>query len=73
MDPDQAQCLIGPDIGPNCLQRLSADNSFRQSSVSNLAKNAVKLVKVNTVTLILAMVPSLKFGVGFQSCTRSFK
>ena len=26
LDPDQAQCLVGPDLGPNCLQRFSADN-----------------------------------------------
>ena len=26
LDPDQAQHFVGPDLGPNCLQRLSADN-----------------------------------------------
>ena len=26
LDQDQAQCFVGPDLGPNCLQRLSADN-----------------------------------------------
>ena len=26
LDPDQARHLVGPDLGPNCLQRLSADN-----------------------------------------------
>ena len=25
LDPDQAQHFVGPDLGPNCLQRLSAD------------------------------------------------
>ena len=25
-DPDQAQCFVGPDLGPNCFQRLSADD-----------------------------------------------
>ena len=24
LDPDQAQHFVGPDLGPNCLQRLSA-------------------------------------------------
>ena len=24
-DPDQARRFVGPDLGPNCLQRLSAD------------------------------------------------
>ena len=26
LDPDQAWCFVGPDLGPNCLQRLSADD-----------------------------------------------
>ena len=26
LDRDQAQHLVGPDLGPNCLQRLSADD-----------------------------------------------
>ena len=25
LDPDQDQRSVGPDLGPNCLQRLSAD------------------------------------------------
>ena len=28
-DPDQAQCFVGPDLDPNCLQRLSADDISR--------------------------------------------
>ena len=28
LDPDQDQLLFGPVQGPNCLQRLSADNIF---------------------------------------------
>ena len=26
LDPDQARSFVGPDLGPNCLQRLSADD-----------------------------------------------
>ena len=26
-DPDQARCLVGPDLGRNCLQKLSADDT----------------------------------------------
>ena len=26
LDPDQDRHIVGPDLGPNCLQRLSADN-----------------------------------------------
>ena len=27
LDPDQARSFVGPDLGPNCLQRLSADDT----------------------------------------------
>ena len=26
LDPDQARHFVWPDLGPNCLQRLSADD-----------------------------------------------
>ena len=29
-DPDQARHFVGPDLGPNCLQRLSADHTSKQ-------------------------------------------
>ena len=29
LDPDHAQNFVGPGLGPNCLQRLSADNTSR--------------------------------------------
>ena len=28
-DPDQARRSVGPDLGPNCLQKLSASNTRR--------------------------------------------
>ena len=30
LDPDQAGHFVGPDLGRNCLQRLSADDTSRQ-------------------------------------------
>ena len=30
LDPDQAQRVVGPDLGPNCLPRLTADVTGRQ-------------------------------------------
>ena len=30
LDPDQARRIVRPDLGPNCLPRLSADNTGRQ-------------------------------------------
>ena len=26
LDPDQARHFVGPDLGPNCLQKLPADD-----------------------------------------------
>ena len=30
LDPDQARQNVGPDLGPNYLQKLSADDTSRQ-------------------------------------------
>ena len=30
LDPDQARRFVGPDLGPNSLQKLSADDTSRQ-------------------------------------------
>ena len=30
LDPDQARHYVGPDLGPNYLQKLSADDNSRQ-------------------------------------------
>ena len=30
LDPDQARHFVGPDLSPNCLQRLSADNTSKK-------------------------------------------
>ena len=36
LDPDQARHYVGPDLGPNCLQWLSADGTSRQRvNISN--------------------------------------
>ena len=31
LDPDQARHYVGPDLGPNCLHRLSAEDTTRQT------------------------------------------
>ena len=28
LDPDQDRHFVGPDLGPNCLERLSADDKI---------------------------------------------
>ena len=42
LDPDQARHFVGPDLDPNCLQRLSADDTSRQK-----VKVGVAFRKVN--------------------------
>ena len=29
LDPDQARHFVGPDLGPNCLRKVSADDKSR--------------------------------------------
>ena len=46
LDPDQAQCSSGPDLGPNCkLQRSSADDKIRHwQSLTRILTIGVKLL-----------------------------
>ena len=39
-DPDQAQHFVWPDLGPNCLQRLSADDTIKQIVNTPFSLNA---------------------------------
>ena len=32
LDPDQALLFVGPDLGPNCLRKLSAEDTSGQDS-----------------------------------------
>ena len=36
LDPDQARLSVGPDLDPNCLQRLSADVKSRQKLIDKI-------------------------------------
>ena len=46
LDPDQNRISVGPDLGPNCLQRFSADDKFRDKVSEILGVNTV-LLKLN--------------------------
>ena len=35
LDPGQDRHYVGPDLGPNCLQRLSTDDKSRRSNFSS--------------------------------------
>ena len=44
LDPDQARQNVGPDLGPNCLQKLSADgNSLGDKELRCLFINVILL------------------------------
>ena len=36
LDPDHARPFVGSDLGPNCLQRLSADDESRRQWAKSL-------------------------------------
>ena len=56
LDPGQARHLVGPDLGPNCLQILSADDTSRQRAnagikfkiLNSLLKQEFRLRKSHT-------------------------
>ena len=37
-DPDQGRRPVGPDLGPNCLQRFSADDKSRRLQAKNYSQ-----------------------------------
>ena len=66
LDPDQARRFVGPDLGPNCLPRSSADDTGRQ--------------RVDTVLVLMPESLTLKanirhstqyvFGTGYSHKSR---
>ena len=46
LDPDQARHYVGPDLGPNCLQRLSADKMSGWIWVQIVCKGYQQATKV---------------------------
>ena len=55
MDPDQARHFVGPDLGPYCLQGLSADETIS----TELTATVMPRQLVNSATHFLCM-PTLK-------------
>ena len=43
LDPDQAQQSVGPDLGSNSLQRLSADNTIEGKELTSILRNHQKI------------------------------
>ena len=45
LDHDQARQIVGPDLGPNCLPRISADDTGRQRSKHFI----IKMTEMNAI------------------------
>ena len=60
LDPDQARHFTGPDLGPNCLQRLSTDNII-PSSGQRVNRNQL----VDTTFWLKPWLKILSFGSNF--------
>ena len=61
LDLDQAQHFVGPDLGPNCLQRLSAEDTSRQrvKEERHLSATSVykkRLIHVNFLSRHITLV-----------------
>ena len=54
-EPDQAHPFVGPSLGPNCLQKLSTDNTSRQrvylSANKTLSYKTMNRHKVHVQTI----------------------
>ena len=57
LDLDQARHFVGPDLGPNCLQRLSADDTCRQSVLhSHICMQHMYLVGLQVYSAVAQLV-----------------
>ena len=50
LDPDQVRCFIRSDLGPNCSQRLSADDTRRQRVIEYVILLPDLLLVPGTIT-----------------------
>ena len=69
LHPDQAQHFIKPDVGPNCLEKLSAENTRRQRVESAEMANNLKADQIAPAGEGLSgylLVMGLSTGILFQ-------
>ena len=60
LDPDQAGRFVGPDLGPNCLPRLSADDTGSQRVNQPLALFTLVTMPVVYLTKVHYMAHNKK-------------
>ena len=59
LDPDQARHFVRPDLGPNCLQRLSADAKVAAGKELNTEQ------LLDTTFWLKLWLKSISFGLNF--------
>ena len=52
LDPDQARHFVRPDLGPNCLQRLSADGTFLKLIYFNCPWTLAACVRISSCSCL---------------------
>ena len=62
LDPDQARHFVGPDLGPNWLQKLSADNKSHPLAGKEL--NTKQLI--DTTFWLKPWLKLISFGSNFS-------
>ena len=63
LDPDQAQHFVGPDLGPNCLQWLSAVSRQQKSALAGKELNTKQFV--GTTFWLKPWLKLIPFGSNF--------
>ena len=58
LDPDQDRHSVSPDLGPKCLQRLSADNKVTTSKERVKIQN-VSLINANSTNVQIKITHEL--------------
>ena len=59
LDPDQARHFVGPDLGPNCLQRLSVDDTSRQRVNMVRVNEKYMLTDIYTMRMSLSKISTI--------------
>ena len=75
LDPDQARHSVGPDLGPNCLKRLSADVTAGRQIVNRCLLyyfQAVRKRKDLKLIVTSATLDAVKFSQYFFESVSSF-
>ena len=66
LDSDQARQFVGPDLDPNCLQKLSAEDTSRQRvNIFSLPDRFDAMVKVEQALSVFFLYPATLKSEGY--------